>query len=173
MTARFLTSSRCVKFTYNTKKGADGELQRYKTRFAIRGDHMVVGRDFDHLHTSGHTPYHSARRLLLATTAAAGRALESWDVPRAYPRATANPRYRQTMRQPRRSDGTLTVPERICVIQQLAVLKACKALLTRRSSENNMATRGSSRGGENPCPSSQPPSPRRSRTLHRTHSRGH
>jgi hypothetical protein len=44
--------------------------------------------------------------------------VEFWDVPGAFPRALADPCYRQTMKPPPYSDGTLTAPGQICVMQR-------------------------------------------------------
>jgi hypothetical protein len=87
-------------FTYKVKKDADGAAHRRTMRCAIRGDLMKASQECDPARTSAHTPSHTARRLLIASAAAAGHAIQSWDVPGAYPRAAADPAYRQTMVQP-------------------------------------------------------------------------
>jgi hypothetical protein len=79
---------------------------------------MEAGVEYDPLRTSSHTPSHTARRTLLAAAAALGHVVESWDVPGAYPRALADPRYRQTMHPPPYSDGSLTAPGQVSVMQR-------------------------------------------------------
>ena len=105
-------------FNYKTKTKPDGTIDRYKARCAIRGDRMIADEHYDPTHASGTTPSHTARRVMLAAAAAEGHSIESYDVPGAYPRADADPRYRQTMRQPPRSDGSYSSPGKICVIQK-------------------------------------------------------
>jgi hypothetical protein len=104
--------------TYKVKEDADRAYVKHKARCAIRGDLMEAGVEYDPLRTSSHTPSHTARRTILATAAAFGHVVETWDVPGAYPRALADPRYRQTMKPPPYSDGTLTAPGQICVMQR-------------------------------------------------------
>jgi hypothetical protein len=82
---------------------------------------MLPGLEFDLARTSAHTPYPAAKRLLLAASAAAaaaGHAIQSWDVPGAYPRAPADPNYRQTMQQLPNSDGSLRKPGHIAIMQK-------------------------------------------------------
>jgi hypothetical protein len=105
-------------FTYKAKKDAEGAIHRRTMRCAIRGDLMQASQEYDPARTSAHTPSHTARRLLIAAAAAAGHVIQSWDVPGAYPRAAADPAYRQTMVQPPHFDGSLRRPGQIAVIQQ-------------------------------------------------------
>jgi hypothetical protein len=87
-----------LKFTQKTN--ADGTASRKKVRRAIRGDTMTPGVEYSPDETSAQTPSHTSLRLLVALSAATGAAMESWDVPGAYPQADADPNYRQTMIQP-------------------------------------------------------------------------
>jgi hypothetical protein len=79
---------------------------------------MKASQEYDPARTSAQTPSHTARRLLIAAAAAAGHTIQSWDVPGAYPRAAADPAYRQKMVQPPQFDGSLRRPGQIAVIQQ-------------------------------------------------------
>jgi hypothetical protein len=105
-------------FTYKVKKDAEGAAHRRTMRCAIRGDLMKASQEYDPARTSAHTPSHTARRLLIAAAEAAGHAIQSWDVPGAYPHAAADPSYRQTMVHPQQFDGSLRRPGQIAVIQQ-------------------------------------------------------
>jgi hypothetical protein len=49
---------------------------------------------------------------------AEGAAVQSGDIPGAYMRALADPRYRLTMQQQPNFDGTLAAPGKVCVIQR-------------------------------------------------------
>jgi hypothetical protein len=55
---------------------------------------------------------------LLAVAAAEVAAVQSWDVPSAYMRAPADPRYRVTMQQPPKFDGRLAAPGKVCSIRR-------------------------------------------------------
>lgn len=79
---------------------------------------MKAGFHYDSLRTSAQTPSHTARRLLLAEAARAGEEVRAFDVPSAYPRASADEKYRVTMRQPRRADGTYTKPNKLILIRR-------------------------------------------------------
>jgi hypothetical protein len=63
-------------------------------------------------------PSQSGRRFLLAVAAAEVAAVQSWDVPSAYMRAPADPRYRVTMQQPPKFDGRLAAPGKVCSIRR-------------------------------------------------------
>lgn len=104
--------------TFRTKTNLFGGLERHKVRCAIRGDRMQPGIDFDGTRTASHMPSQADRRLLLAAAAAQGYAVASWDVPGAYMRAPNDPRFRVTMKQPPRSDGTLAAPGMVCVMRR-------------------------------------------------------
>jgi hypothetical protein len=87
-------------------------------RYAIRGDTMVPGVEYDSEKTSAQTPFHTSLHHLVSLTSANGAVMESWDVPGAYPQADADPNYQQTMIQPQRSDGTYEAPGQICAIKK-------------------------------------------------------
>jgi Reverse transcriptase (RNA-dependent DNA polymerase) len=93
-------------FTYKHKTEYLGQPDTYKARCAIRGDLVRPGIDFDATRRAAHTLSQSAKRLLYADAARSNLHIESWDVPGAYFRADAVPNFRQTMKQPIRSDGT-------------------------------------------------------------------
>jgi Reverse transcriptase (RNA-dependent DNA polymerase) len=105
-------------FTYKPKSDEHGAITRRIMRCSIRGDLMLPGLGFDPARTSAHTPSHVVRRLLLAAAAAAEHAIQSRDVPGAYPRAAADPNYRQTMQQPPNFDVSLRKPVHIAIMQK-------------------------------------------------------
>jgi hypothetical protein len=74
--------------------------------------------DFDEMCTASHVTSQSGRRFLLAVAAGEGASVQSWDVPVAYMRAPADPRYRVTMQQPPNFDGTLAAPSKVCVMRR-------------------------------------------------------
>jgi Reverse transcriptase (RNA-dependent DNA polymerase) len=115
-----LPTDKPLQFTIGCKAKTNmyGGLERRKARCSIRGDRMRPGIDFDEMRTASHMPSQSERRFLLAVAAAEGAVVQSWDVPGAYMRAPADPRYRVTMRQPPSFDGTLAAPCKVCVIRR-------------------------------------------------------
>jgi Reverse transcriptase (RNA-dependent DNA polymerase) len=115
-----LPADKPLPFTigYKARTNMFGGLERRKARCAIRGDRMRSGVDFDEMRTASHMPSQGGRRFLLAVAAAEGSAVQSWDVPGAYMRAPADPRYRVTRQQPPNFDGTLAAPGKVCVIRR-------------------------------------------------------
>jgi hypothetical protein len=79
---------------------------------------MRPGVDFDEMRTTSHMPSQSGRWFLLAVAAAEGAAVQSWDVPGAYMRASEDPRYRGTMQQQPNFDEKLAAPGKVCVIRR-------------------------------------------------------
>jgi Reverse transcriptase (RNA-dependent DNA polymerase) len=106
------------KFTYKIKTDREGHPSCYKARCAIRGDLMRPGTDFDDSRRAAHTPSQSAKILLYAETARSNLLLEYWDVPGAYSRASADPNYRLTMKQPILSNGTERAPDMVAVMNK-------------------------------------------------------
>lgn len=104
--------------TYKVKTDEQGDPERLKAGCAIRGDQMRAGVEYNPQGTASHTASHPARRLIVAAAAAKGHAMQSWDVPGAYPRAPCDPAHRQTMHQPPCFDGTYAAPGKICVIRR-------------------------------------------------------
>jgi hypothetical protein len=78
---------------------------------------MRPGVDFDEW-TASHMPSQSGRRFLQAVAAIEGAAVQSWDIPGAYMRTLADPRYRVTMQQQPNIDGTLAAPGKVCVMRR-------------------------------------------------------
>jgi hypothetical protein len=111
-----LPTDKPLQFTigYKAKTNTCGGLEHSKARCAIRGDRMRPGVDFDEMRNASHMTSKSGRRFLLAVAAAEGAAVKSWDVPGAYMRAPADPRYRVTMQQLPKVDGTLAAPGKVC-----------------------------------------------------------
>jgi hypothetical protein len=60
--------------------------------------------------TAAQSPSYAAQRLFWAIAAINDEVVEEWDVPGAYPRANTNPNFRVILRQPKRSNGSLTNP---------------------------------------------------------------
>lgn len=103
---------------FKLKPTAQGRPGIRKARLSVRGDLMTPDREFNSTATSSHAPSHAGRRLMLASAAAMGYSVQSWDVPGAYPRAPSDPDYRQTMHQPSLFDGTFIAPGKICLIKR-------------------------------------------------------
>lgn len=103
---------------FKAKTNVYGGLERCKVRCAIRGDRMRPGLDFDETRTASHMPSQAGRRLLLSAAAAQDHSIASCDVPGAYMRAPNDPKYRVTMQQPPRADGSMTAPGKICVMRR-------------------------------------------------------
>jgi hypothetical protein len=116
-----LPTDKPLQFTigYKAKTNMYGGLERRKARYAVRGDGIPPGVDFDEMRTTSYLPSQSERRFLLAVAAAEGAAVQSWDVPGAYMRALADPRYRVTMQQSPNFDGTLAAPGKDSVIRRV------------------------------------------------------
>jgi Reverse transcriptase (RNA-dependent DNA polymerase) len=102
-------TSKPLQFTigYELKTNTSEELERHKARCAIRGDRMRPGVDFDEMRTASRMPSQNGGRFLLAVAAVEGAAVQSWDVSGTYLLASADPRYRVTMQQQPKFDGTL------------------------------------------------------------------
>jgi transposase InsO family protein len=103
-----------VKFSI--KLNSTGQPIGRKVRFAIRGDLMKPGSEFNPAQTSSQTPSHTTFRLFIALGAAQDLPINFLDVPGAYPRAHADPACRQAMLQPPRSNGQLKHPDNLCVM---------------------------------------------------------
>ena len=97
-------------FVFRRKTDGDGNVTSHSVRYAARGDLMTPYVHFDPAHTSAQTPSHTAHRLMYAEAARRNEVLESYDVPGAYARAPADPRFKVRLHQPRRADGTYTKP---------------------------------------------------------------
>jgi hypothetical protein len=118
---RACTDDRPIPYTFTNKLETDqlGQPSTCEARCAIRGDLMRPGIDFDDTRQAAHTPSQSAKRLPYADAAKSNLQTESWDVPGAYSRASADPKFRQIMRQPLRSDGTEKVPGLVAVMNKV------------------------------------------------------
>lgn len=109
------------RWRYRYKTRSDGSLERRSARCTVRGDLMLPGIHFDPAKTFAQSPSYVAQRLFYAHVAVNGEELEEWNVPAAYPRAETDPNFVNFLRQPKRSDGSLTFPGchfQICRAQQ-------------------------------------------------------
>lgn len=97
-------------WVYHYKTDSDGALDGFSARCTARGDLMRPGVHFYHIHTAAQSQSHTSRRILYAWAAFADEAILSVDVLGAYPRDPADPAYRVPMRQPRRFNGSYSVP---------------------------------------------------------------
>lgn len=98
------------KWVYTVKTKEDGTLDRFSARCTVRGDLMKPGKHYNPSKTAAQTPSHTAHRIFYADAAINSAYVESYDVPNAYPRAPSDPDYPTFLKQPPRSDGSLTYP---------------------------------------------------------------
>lgn len=95
-------------FVFRRKTDGEGNIISHSVRYAARGDLMQPNVHYDPAQTSAQTPSHAAHRMLYAEAARRREFMESYDVPGAYARAPADPRYKVRLHQPRRADGLYT-----------------------------------------------------------------
>lgn len=93
-------------------------LEKHKMGCAIRGNRMKKRMDFDKTRTASQIPSQSGRKQLIASAAAQGYEVQSWDIPGAFIRAPSDPRFRVIMTQPPLANGTYKETGKIYVIRR-------------------------------------------------------